>query len=559
MVLDRGTTYLVGENNTGKSAVLAALETAFGRRRPDRDDLHLDAAGNAVDSFTVDLVIVPDDDQRFEATVGTLFGYAIRRDASGREFVAIRTSGTVGADRSGLDVTHIFIEGWTTCGDADGTAVAEVRVSQRHLELISFAILGASRDLVDNLRQRTSHWGRILAQLNLPDDVVSEIEATLSDVGQKVVDESEVLTRLRDQLAEVQRVLPTVDVVNLEPVPVKLDELARAIDVTVGAPDSAPVPLRLEGLGSRSLAELMVFQAFATTVPGVGATVVPHIVSCFEEPEAHLHPQAQIAVAGLIDRMPGQRIVTTHSPQLAGEADLRNVRILRRTGAGVDVRVASALETEDVIKVRRLAERPFGQTLFARLVLIGDGATERASIPVFARAYWDGVEVEGKGVTIVDPASLSQADALVKVLEDYGIPWLIFADGDDAAEQALVTIGGRIGRQLERNSPEVVMLPAGQGFEEYLLAQGLRTELESGIASLYGQDALADFKRQGSNDQLSDDDLVLKFLKRKKGSYGGAIAEAIVATKNADSGPTIPELVLDLLKKADAALGKALA
>lgn len=554
-VLEAGTTVLVGENNTGKSAFLAALATAFGSRRAVPDDLHVDATGTVTDRFSVDVSIVPRAGARFEPAVATLFGGAVRRDAAGRDVVAMRTIGSLGADRISIETRRVFIEGWSSCDDTPGGEIASQRLTERHLALVAFALLDADRDLVEQLRLRHSPWAQLLAQLDLPVAVIRDIEAALSGVGEKVVNESVVLKRLRDQLTELQKALATIATVRLEPVPVRIDELARAIDVVMAAPGSPELPLRQQGLGSRSLAELLVFRAFAATLTGLGEALRPQSVSCFEEPEAHLHPQAQVAITRLIDGMPGQRIITTHSPQLASEVNLTSVRLFRRSGRGVEVLRPSSLSDEDLVKVRRLVERPYGQVLFARLVIIPDGATERGALPVFARAYWNGTELEGKCVTMVDPESLANAHALVKLLEDLGIPWLLLADGDTAAKKALTRIGECVGRPLDATSPEVVMLPDGQSFESYLLHQGLGPQIEQAISDLYGPTALSDFRSHGGNSSLEEDALLLKFLKAKKGSYGQSVAEAIVATNDATGSPTIPAKLRELFERADQLLG----
>jgi AAA ATPase domain len=55
--LDPRLTVLIGENNSGKTSLLEALETVFGLRRGTEDDLHLDRNGRRDATFTVDLSI----------------------------------------------------------------------------------------------------------------------------------------------------------------------------------------------------------------------------------------------------------------------------------------------------------------------------------------------------------------------------------------------------------------------------------------------------------------------------------------------------------------------
>ena len=60
--LERGATFLVGENNAGKSSFLLAIATACGIHRATRDDLHRTGETIASDA-TVDLIIRSADDE----------------------------------------------------------------------------------------------------------------------------------------------------------------------------------------------------------------------------------------------------------------------------------------------------------------------------------------------------------------------------------------------------------------------------------------------------------------------------------------------------------------
>ncbi len=439
--------------------------------------------------------------------------------------------------------------------DNEASPIAGMNVNERHLALISFTLLHADRDLVTSMHRRSSRWGRLLAQRDLAPETEDDIEDRLQQLGEHVLKNSPVLGRLRDRLDEVQEAIASVERVELAPLPSRIDDLAAATNVLMTSPKGPRLPIQMQGLGSRSLAELMVYRAFATELPGTEEPYSPHTVACFEEPEAHLHPQAQLAVMAIIDQMPGQHIVTTHSPQIAGEADLRQVRLFRSSDGEIMVSTPSSLSEEEMIKLRRLAERPYGQVLFSRLVIIGDGATERAALPVFARAYW-GIDPAGLGVTFVDPQSLGQAHHLIKSLDDLGIPWLVFSDSDKSGLKAIKKIRTLSQESAESATDRVVTLPDGQDFEKYLVSQGFQPAIEQGIAELYGADALSQFKKDPKWRTLNDDELLIKFLDEgKKGTYGVAIADAIVSTRDKHGKPLLPELIAELLSRADSILG----
>ncbi len=551
--LELDTTVLVGENNTGKSAFLEAMDTAIGSRRAVPDDLYVDAQGNRSNEFNVDLLLAPRDSDTFSERLAPLFGDAIRRSGT-REFIGIRTTGSVGRDHSTVERRRYFIEGWYGCDMTNRAEAAEIqgqKLTERHLALISFTLLHANRDLVPEMQRKSSRWGRLLAQRDLPQDALRDIEGWLRETGQYMVRHSPLLARLRKRLNEIQSAIPTVGNVELNPLPGRIDDLTKATDIQMTNPGGPTLPLRFQGLGSRSLAEIMVYQAFVAELSEISETLAPHGFACFEEPEAHLHPQAQIAVMALINQMPGQCVVTTHSPQIVSEMDPRQIRLFRSEHARVTVTQPTSLTRQETIRLRRLAERPYGQVFFARLVIIGDGATERAALPVFARHHW-GIVAEGRGVTFIDPQSLGQAAPLVQLLEDLGIPWLLFADGDTGGHRALDAIGERIDRCLTPGSHQVVALPEGMGFEEYLINEGFRSAIKQVIADRGGGQS-----QQGSypkNRSHSEDQQLMRQLKRIKGTYGAAAAEAIVADMQ-QTGRPMPERIAKLLKRADRILG----
>ena len=550
VTLDPHITVLVGENNTGKSAFLEALATAIGQRRPVLDDLYIDAQGNQHEEFHVDLLLIPTNADSFEERLEFLFGSSIRRDGN-RSYVAIRTTGSVGADRSNIDRKRCFIDGWSGCENTDNTEVVEIsgeQVTERHLSTISFALLEASRDLVSEMQKRSSRWGRLLAQRDLDPEIVDEIEEQLQEIGNSILNKSPLLGRLVTGLDDVQQTMPTIGRVEIEPLPSRIDDLTRATDVIINTPEGPKLPLRMQGLGSRSLAEMMVYRVFADELSGIDESYTPHLLACFEEPETHLHPHAQHAVMNIIANMEGQCIVTTHSPQIASEVDFRQIRLFRYSSSGIEVRCSDSLKGDKLIKARRMIEKSQGQILFARLAIIVEGTTEYASLPVFAQAYW-GRSPESKGVTFIDAGSLAGANTLIKILEDLSIPWLVFVDGDEQGHKALRTIGNIVGRDITQGSQEVVMLPRDMNYEDYLISEGLQEPIKQGIQHLYGAGAWA--KHSRNNPQMSEGQLIKKFLNKRKGSYGSSIAEAILDTLDEQGVPYIPERVLELLRRAD--------
>ena len=103
-------------------------------------------------------------------------------------------------------------------------------------------------------------------------------------------------------------------------------------------------------------------------------------------------------------------------------------------------------------KLTRLVERPFGELLFARAVVIGDGATERAFLPPVLR---EALGPLAHGVSVIDSAGMN-ADivrAVIKFARHVTIPLVVFADGDGAGRRIVQTL---LDEELIEESAEVV-------------------------------------------------------------------------------------------------------
>jgi len=95
-------------------------------------------------------------------------------------------------------------------------------------------------------------------------------------------------------------------------------------------------------------------------------------------------------------------------------------------------------------KLKRLAERPFGEILFSSVIVVGDGATERGFLPPLLR---HALGAKAHGVCVIDPESMQAPTALAvaKFATAVGLPWILFADSDPAgviAVENLATGGG---------------------------------------------------------------------------------------------------------------------
>jgi putative ATP-dependent endonuclease of OLD family len=565
-------TVLIGPNNSGKTAFLQALAVAFGEHRAHEEDCYVDPLGTPAESFTIDLLIQPAQGDEFTEELRDLFADAIQIPVDGPEYVALRTSGRPDTRRDGILPRRCFLKGWART-DSDSTAVSELKkpgVSRELLELFSYNFLDARRDIVDQLQGRATYWGKLAGSLDIQDQLRMEIEAALGHLGEKIIQGSGVLEQVRSEIDRITEALtPGSPGVDIEPLPARVEDLARGMDVRLRAPGSASISMSRQGMGTRSLAALTVFSAFVKIRMQEGPTALTLLA--LEEPEAHLHPQAQRAVFTLACSIQGQRILSTHSPYVSGIADVFDFRVFRRNGPtsqALWVEKTNGDRTptftaEEHEKVRRFVQRRHGEILFARLALFVEGETEEYAVPVFAEHHWNRT-IHDQGISLINAEGAQSYKHFVVLLEKLGIPWLILSDGDAEGIRGVSSAGKAIGRPLDENSPEVIMLPTtpkGLCFEEYLIKEGFRPQIEKAIHSTCGESALEEYrarneggKRKGGlRDYHSpgwEDQLILDFMLANKALLGEPIAQAICSEKG-PQGIRFPSKVLELFQRVD--------
>jgi putative ATP-dependent endonuclease of OLD family len=314
--------------------------------------------------------------------------------------------------------------------------------------------VNTGRDLRDELGRQGSSIRRVLADLEVPEGTRRELEHDIEELSGRIMGDSATLKSVSAELKLMHDLVGSVGEPALNALPGNLDELSRLISIDLDT-GSGPLPIRLHGAGSRSLSSLQVQGVLYSRRLGQGGeAVAPTPVTLVEEPEAHLHPQAAMELPELLQNLRGQKIVSTHSAHLVTAVEPRAIRLIQtRDNATVAVDLGPAdnsvaathrafrpaLHTQEMEKIRRLVERPFGELLFASSIVLGDGATERGFVPVVLRYA---LQHRSHGVATIDAGSLGNelAKAVVKFAAMTRMPCTLFADSDDAGVSAVAVL-----------------------------------------------------------------------------------------------------------------------
>lgn len=489
-------TVLVGANNSGKTSFLDAFYAAIGsgRKLLGQDDIRL-ASGEALSpkdrNVVIDIRVRPVGENGAIVDVfpagsywTALWGTGIVQDISSNphEFMCFRTTLSWSLAQNDYILDRRFLKEWKPFGNWLTGAVQNQKVSAVQLEPIALHYIDAKRDLDDDLRKQGSFWRRLTDDLGLSEADVQNVEKALTDLNQQIVDKSEVLKHLKNHLGDMQSVVSADSAgIDISPVARRLRDLSKGVDVSFSTTSAQAFPLTRHGMGTRSLASLLVFRAFTSwrSDRATKENVHIHSLLALEEPEAHLHPQAQRSLFTHIKSIPGQRIVSTHSPYFAGQAHLNELRLFLKQGGETTVTqldLSQLPKADDIRKLQQTVVESRGDLLFARAVVLFEGQTEEQAIPIWAEKYW-GASIHELGFSFISVGGTDYFP-FIWLAESLNIPWYVLGDGEAIPVRNLTAIVERIGRKNLASCPNIVHYPDGNNFEMQLLADGYLPEIE---------------------------------------------------------------------------------
>lgn len=575
-------TVLIGANNAGKTSFLDALYAAIGagRKSVSADDVRL-APGESTAPKTrevlIDLMIRPvgDDGKVADAYPEGSFWVSlwgatgIATDDAQNEFTGIRTSLKWNEARGEHVLERRFLKEWKPFADWTTAAVQDRPVTAAHMDPLALHYVDAKRDLDEDLRKPGSFWRRLTEDLGLSDAEIAAMENTLSEINQQIVDKSAILKHLKENLGGLQSVVAADSGgVEIAPVARRLRDLSKGVDVSFSTAGAQSFPLARHGMGTRSLASLLVFRAFAAwrNKQAIEGGDKIHSMLALEEPESHLHPQAQRSLFAHIKAITGQRVVSTHSPYFAGQAQLEDLRLFLKTSGDTKVTKLdpSELDKDDVRKLQETVIDTRGDILFSRAVVLFEGQTEEQALPIWASRYW-GATIHELGFCFVR-ANGTDYFPFIWLAKALNIPWYVFADGEKDPVAKLEAALKKADEKKAAECKNVVIHPEGKNFESQLVEEKYLPEIESAldvmdgktgyldryIAELHGQNkkknVVRDYKSAGGRERAA-----LDALEGNKTSGARHVATAISNHKNpARRFPTKIQALFEIVGQAHA-------
>lgn len=171
-----------------------------------------------------------------------------------------------------------------------------------------------------------------------------------------------------------------------------------------------------------------------------------NLILAIEEPEQNLEPVNQRLVTRSLLMSSGgsaaQTLVTTHSSAVAGTVPLAELHLAREFGSHHELKaLRDALPAGH--KFFELHSRSaLVDGLYAKLVLLVEGPTERGGLPVLWSMHREARGLDEHRIELIDCESVDKMPSFVRFFRSLGIPVVALCDGDKPSAHAAIEQAG---------------------------------------------------------------------------------------------------------------------
>lgn len=388
----KGLNALIGENDSGKTAVIDALKLVLLTQsneyiRPVDEDFYQSIDGTVCTEFKIDCTISEFTQNEAKNFIEYL---TFKKNANNVEYT--------------LDLHYrAWKEGYKIYQELKAGDIEDgISIDGKARDLLKAVYLKPLRDAEREMSSgRSSRISQIL--LSHPvfkDKKEHKVVSIFQDANHKIEDYftndddgKRILQTIRDNLKSFN---DNGQASNAEFKTSDIQLKAILESLSLNAPEINP------GLGESNLlfiaAELLLLKD--DTDGGLKLALV-------EELEAHLHPQAQLRLISYLQNEYSENdvqvIISTHSPILASKINLKNL-ILMKDGTGYDLSEGkTGLQKGDYLFLQRFLDSTKANLFFAKGIIMVEGDAENILIPVIADIL--GYPLEKYGISLVNVGS----------------------------------------------------------------------------------------------------------------------------------------------------------
>ncbi|CAM2741306.1 ATP-dependent nuclease [Shewanella algae] len=413
----REKTLIIGSNDVGKTNLIHALRILLDKSLSDRDiepeetDFSVSNDGSQADNFSIRIYF---SDIVEDAVLSVLKGNV---SDDGRSVIAFT------ADRKNLSYEISL-----GCSEDE----LEVVSSRFYLKQLNLRYVKSRRDLQKFIQIEKKKLLK-QSQENLEEEELAHDKAEMVEI-------STMLNEINEKVSELKYVKDATSVLNeeLKKLSYKNEEYSVHLDtgaikvnqfienLELGASSSGS-KLMIGGDGRNNQILLALWKAKSQREFDPEHEVTFY---CVEEPEAHLHPHQQRKLADyLINDLPGQTIITSHSPQITERYKPDSiVRILSTENGSVAANGGCSKCISDAWDELgyRMSILP-AEAFFSSCVFLVEGPSEKLFYEELATQINIDLDFHNISILCVDGI---QFKVYSKILDAMEIPWVMRTDND---------------------------------------------------------------------------------------------------------------------------------
>lgn len=490
---------LIGQNNAGKSNLLKAIDIVFnGSKVLFEDDIYIsyDEHLSKEKTAIIDVKICPQMNGEIvkhfsDFWTGVFTGDWITVDETDGDYVGIRTIIQYDTKRNDYIIIRKQITQWNETIEAARLGKKQ-RFNSDMNDFINSFYMDAHRDVTEDIRNRKSYFGRATSNIDLSEEQVALIEEQLDAVNREIVSNISAINETKQNISKIGKTLGNVhSSLQIEPVSRKLSDLHKGMDITFQDGNAATFSVSQHGMGTRSWISFLTLGAYVEyaykSIKEIDEDADEFVILSLEEPEAHLHPQAQRQIFQQLCEFRGQKIVSTHAPSVLAQAGLESViQFKKKEGKTLVNRFdAKNYTSEEIAKIEREVVKTHGELIFSSSIVLCEGITEEQALPIYFREFF-GIDPTVLGISIIGIGGQNYKTYL-HFIKEFDIGWYIFSDGEKEAKKTVRKAVSSITEEPCNMLENVFIIENGYDIEKMLIKNGNQEDIINAINSVNGK------------------------------------------------------------------------